>query len=168
MKKRCGHLHAGENGTSTPLRRNAFRTITVWTRLPTAHTSCKVWPWKGSRKQMRKNHRRRETDRERQNLIARAQYPPTPVPGPQFFVELRVSGLSWFFVDRRRVAWRTSRCYGHHSSGWASKGPLLQGPPRQRKSIEIRTKGEGTLSCACGQKKRDMNKVQFRGFLYFY
>lgn len=98
---------------------------------------------------MRESEKQRERDREIESDSS-GSIPPTPFPCPQFFLELRVSGLSWFFVDR--VAWRTSRCYGHHSSGWASVGPSLQGPPRQRKSIEIRTWGRALKAVPAKQK----------------
>lgn len=127
--KRCGHLHAGENGTSTPRRRNwRFQTITVWTRLPTAHTSCKVWPWKGSRKQMRKTTGgERQTERERQNLIDRAQYPPPPFP-PQFFVELRVSGLSWFLWTEEELLEEPAGAMDITLQAGLAKAPCCKAP----------------------------------------
>lgn len=62
---------------------------------------------------------------------------PTPLPPSR----PRVEGERLVLIILWTVAWRTSRCYEHHSSGWASEGPLLQGPPRKRKSIEIRAWG---------------------------
>lgn len=86
----------------------------------------------------------KERDRETESDSSGSITPPTPFSPPP--IPLRTEGErlvlflnSSFLVDR--VAWRTSRCYGHHSSGWASVGPRMQGPPRQRKSIEIRTRG---------------------------
>lgn len=103
---------------------------------------------------MREWEKQKERDREIESDSSGSN-PPTPLPCPQFLLELRVSGLSWFFVDR--VAWRTSRCYGHHSSGWASEGPSLQGPPRQRKSIEIRTWGRALKAVPAKQENNTEN-----------
>lgn len=104
---------------------------------------------------MREWEKEKERDREIESDSS-GSIPPTPLPCPQFLLELRVSGLSCFFVDR--VAWRTSRCYGHHSSGWASVGPSLQGPPRQRKSIEIRTWGRA-LKAVPAKQENNTEKV---------
>lgn len=96
----------------------------------------------------------KERDRETESDSSGSITPPTPFPCSHFLCELRVSGLSFFcllfLVDR--VAWRTSRCYGHHSSGWASVGPQMQGPPQQRKSIEIRTRGRALKAVPAKQE----------------
>lgn len=73
---------------------------------------------------------------------------PTPLPP----IPPRAEGECLVLIILWTVAWRTSRCYGHHSSGWASEGPLLQGPPRKRKSIEIRAWGRVLKAVPCTRR----------------
>lgn len=96
----------------------------------------------------------KERDRETESDSSGSITPPTPFPASNSSVNWGWAAcpffLLFFLVDR--VAWRTSRCYGHHSSGWASVGPRMQGPPRQRKSIEIRTRGRALKAVPAKQE----------------
>lgn len=97
----------------------------------------------------------KERDRETESDSSGSITPPPPFPTPNSSSNWGWAACPFFFssfflVDR--VAWRTSRCYGHHSSGWASVGPQMQGPPRQRKSIEIRTRGRALKAVPAKQE----------------
>lgn len=110
--------------------------------------------------------REKERDREIESDSSGSTPPTHTFPPASFFIPPGAEGerlVLIFFVDR--VAWRTSRCYGHHSSGRASVGPSLQGPPRQRKSIEIRTWGRALK--AVPAKQENMEKMQSASFVSF-
>lgn len=110
--------------------------------------------------------REREMDRQRQNLIARALYPLPPHSWPTIlhraegeWLVLVFCGQKKSFLKNQQVLWTSL-----FRLGW--KRPLVTGPSlRQRKSIEIRTKGVGAQSSACKKKKQ---KMVLKWWLLYY
>lgn len=151
-----------------------FKTRTVMTGLPLHHMSCKVCEitmiglYQANNMKIEKKNYWEKTEIDKQwgntskrdreiELGSSGSIFPHPFPCPLFLLELRVTGLPRCFRDR--VAWRTSRCYGYHSSGWARESPSLQGPPRQRKSIEIRTWGRVHKAVPATQEKKNRKRT---------
>lgn len=163
-----GIAHHGEVTEALRLRLEPCSPSTTTRHAKCATQRRPATVWQGSRKQMIKNtwgwgwgrgdrdrEQGSEWEMEKYNLITWAQYPPTPLSLPQFFLELRVIDLSWLFCGQKKVAWRTSRCYRTSLFRLGKRRPIVARPPKAKEEHRNQNLGVGARSSACKTKTED-------------